>query len=242
MNPSFQTYTAKLSEKKVYTERFIQLRCELVLPSRLAFQAGQYLILTVPGDPKRKSYSICSDAQTQHAIELLIDISPDGAGSRYLATVEVGEDITFMAPFGRFILPAPGSPEEQQEQSLAFIATGSGIAPIRSQILDLLLTRQDTRPMTLYWGMRYSDDFFWLEDFELLAQEHPNFTFHPVLSRPGEDWPLCRGRVTDCLSVHELLPSAGYYVCGNSDMITDTASVLQKRGVPAERIHHEKFN
>jgi NAD(P)H-flavin reductase len=238
----FSTYTAKLTQRRDFNETFFQLYFELMEPNRLEFKSGQYVLLNVPGEGKKKSYSICSSPQTQHAIELLIDSAPDGPGSRYLKALKVGETITFMAPFGNFVLPPVGSPLEQAETSLAFVATGSGIAPMPSFLDDLLVARGDKRPITLYWGLRYAEDQFWYEEFSEMAQIHPNFRFHPVLSRAPEEWPLCRGRVTDCLTVHAQAPNTGYYLCGSSAMIDDVSAILAKQGVLKEHIHHERFN
>lgn len=239
---AFANYTAKLTEKKHHTPMFFEMHFELLAPNRIQFQSGQYVILTVPGVPQKKSYSIVSSPNMDHAIELLIDISPDGPGSRYLRDLQVGEDITFMAPFGNFVLPPVDSPVALAEKELAFVATGSGIAPMKSFLEDLLLIRGDKRLMTLYWGLRHAEDQFWFDYFAGLAQNHANFRFHPTLSRPPEEWPLCRGRVTDCLSIHPQAPNTGYYLCGGSAMIDDVTALLQKQGVPPQHIHHERFH
>jgi NAD(P)H-flavin reductase len=238
----FSTYTAKLTQRRDFNEYFFELHFELIEPNRMEFQAGQYILLNVPGEGKKKSYSICSSPQTQHAIELLIDSSPGGPGSIYLKNLKVGDTITFMAPFGNFVMPPVGSPQEQAETSLAFIATGSGIAPMPAFLDELLINRADKRAITLYWGLRYTQDQFWYEEFSEMAQTHENFRFHPVLSRAPEDWPLCRGRVTDCLNIHAQAPGTGYYICGSSTMVADVTALLEKQGVPKTHIHHEKFH
>ncbi len=239
---SFATYSAKLTTRRDFNEKFFELHFELITPNRIEFLAGQYVLLNVPGEAKKKSYSLSSSPQMTHAIELLIDCSPDGPGSRYLKELAIGEEITFMAPFGRFVLPEKNSPQEQQEKSLSLVATGSGIAPMKSFLEELLYHRGDQRAITLYWGMRYAHEQFWFEEFAQMQQTHHNFRFHPVLSQAPDEWSLCRGRVTDCLLVHNQLPEAGYYLCGSSAMINDVTALLQKQGVAASFIHHERFN
>jgi phenol hydroxylase P5 protein len=241
--PAFQKYTATVSEITRLNEKFRLVHSELVSPSRMSFRAGQYVILDVPNCPQRKSYSIASSPQTEHSFDLLVDIAPGGMGSLYVDQLKPGDQITFLAPFGRFIFPEPGSPQEKAEEALHFIATGSGIAPMKSFLDDLLIGRGDTRPMYLFWGSRYAEDQFWYDEFEQLATQHPNFVFHPVLSRPPEEWPLCKGHVTDCLSVHTMsdFSKTGYYVCGNKNMILDVIAMLREKGVADERVHHETF-
>lgn len=239
-----QSYRATLSEKQVLTGKFILLRFQLVQPNRLSFRAGQYILLTVPGTAQKKSYSIASAPQMDHAIDLLIDISPQGPGSIYLQNMQLGHEIEFMAPLGRFVVEPRDSAVGQTEQQLVFVATGSGIAPMMGILEDLLITQEDTRPMVLYWGLRYSQDQFWYDEFSRMSQRHQNFEFHPVLSQAPDEWPLCRGRVTDCLMVHPqpAAGTAGYYLCGNSPMIADVTELLVKKSVPVQNIHHEKFH
>ena len=119
--------------------------------------------------------------------------------------------------------------------------TGSGIAPLRSIIFDLLQVKQEKRPITLHWGLRYVDSLFWENEFQDLVERFPNFHFHPVISRAVDGWTLCRGRVTDCLSTHELVPNAGYYLCGGKPMIETVVTLLTDKGIAPEHIHHEKF-
>lgn len=246
-NLPFKVFKARLSEKKQLNEsgKFWFHHFELIEPNRIQFTAGQYIQLSVTGTAQKKSYSICSPPQTDHAVELMIDSTPlelGGLGTKYLMEIEPGQEATFMAPFGQFTVPDRGTPIGAAEKALVFVATGTGLAPIKSILEDLLVYKGDDRPMILHWGLRFIEDQCWFEDFELLSEQHPNFRFHPVLSKAPENWPLCRGRVTDCLTVHEMLPNAGYYVCGNASMIADVTKLLTEKGIAPEHIHHEKFH
>lgn len=235
-----QQCIATLSEKTQLTDKFWFLNFEMVEPHRLAFAAGQYISLAIPGNPARRSYSIASSPENDHGFELLIDTTPQGIGTTYLQKLEPGDEISFLAPLGLFTL---ANPEQlTREKSLVFVATGSGITPLRSMLHDLLHTQQDTREIWLYWGLRYPEDCFWLEEFQELDEAFANFHFHMTLSKAGEAWPLCKGRVTDCLANHEQPNEAGYYLCGNKAMIEDVSTfLLQDKQLPKEFLHHEKF-
>jgi len=230
-----QKFTARFEDKIVHNEKFTQYAFELVEPNEITFQAGQYVSVQVDDLGTRRSYSICSTPDIQHGFELLIDLEPQGIGSKFFQNLEYGQQISFLGPLGNFTI-AP-----DQSEAIVFVATGSGVAPFRSMILDLLQVKKDPRPMILYWGLRYAQQMFWQDEFEELAENFPNFKFHPVLSKPSEDWVLCSGRVTDCLSVHSLPEKASYYLCGNKQMVLDTTSMLQSLSVKPENIHHEKF-
>lgn len=231
-----QRAQARLIERIDHNDKFIQLKFEYVEPPVVLFQAGQYVSLQVSEHGDRRSYSICSSPEADHGFELLIDVSPNGLGSQYLHNLALGQTVNVLVPLGVFTVP-----DAPEEKNLIFIGTGSGIAPFRSMIMDQLQNKHDQRPMTLYWGLRHVAQMFWQDEFTELSQNFPNFHFHPVISQPEADWPLCRGRVTDCLSVHEFVPEAGFYLCGNAPMLRDVLAFLGQKQIPEARIHHEKF-
>ncbi len=232
-------FTAQLSEKVALAGNYIFFQFELIEPHRIAFQAGQYILLEIPTTPQKKAYSLTSAPRLEHAIQLLIEIVPGGRASTYLLNMQIGDQISFYAPVGEFVIQEEvlGSSEP-----LVLIATGTGLAPLRSMLLDQLRTRETKRPIKLHWGMRTAGDLFWLDYFEELRKNYPNFTYDITLSQAPEGWTLCKGRVTNCLSVHELLPQAQYYICGNPKMIEDVMAILTERGVEAGHLHHEKFS
>jgi len=61
------------------------------------------------------------------------------------------------------------------------------------------------------------------------------------MSQARQEWPLCRGHVTDCLAIHAVPVNAGFYLCGNTAMVQDVKKVLIDKGVAEANIHHEKF-
>lgn len=235
-----QQCTAVLSEKIQLTEKYLHLYFEMKESHTFEFEAGQYVSIGMPDSPMRRSYSIASSPATKHGFEVLIDQSPQGIGTTYLSHLEPGAEVSFMGPMGIFTL----AKEEQaaKEKALVFVGTGSGVAPLRSMILELLHSQNDQREIWLYFGLRHVEDIFWQEEFQEIDEAFPNFHFHLTLSKPSEGWPLCQGRVTDCLSVHELPVDAGYYLCGNKAMVEDVSKLLiDTKGVPKEFVHHEKF-
>jgi phenol hydroxylase P5 protein len=235
------TFKAKVRTHELLVGKFQYVDFELIRPPRIEFQAGQYLIMEIPGMDQRRSYSIASEPAQDHSIEILVDVSPGGDGSLYLASLAPGDEVEFMAPAGQFVV-ADAEADVGKEEKLLFIATGSGISAIRSQILDLLQTKKDGRETHLHWGLRYVEDIFWEEDFREMAEFFPNFHFDLVLSRPPRKWSLCTGYVTHCVEAHHSdFSKVGAYLCGNEKMIVDVTKLLTEKGVPKKRIHTEKF-
>lgn len=231
-----QQCVATLSDRIQHNDKFIEYVFEFITPPAVAFEAGQYVSMQVSERGDRRSYSIASSPEVTHSFELLVDISPQGIGSQFLEKMQPGQEVKVLAPLGRFTVP-----QDTNEHALIFIATGSGVAPFKSMIVDQLQLKNDQREIVLYWGLRHETQLFWQDEFLELAEAYPNFHFHPVISQATPQWTLCRGRVTNCLSVHTLPESAGYYLCGNDAMVKDVLGFLHGKGVPETHIHHEKF-
>lgn len=239
MSPmSLHKYTARLANKTVYNPRYARLDFELVSPPRIEFVAGQYIILNLPDGVNKRQYSITSYPDKDHGIDLLIDIKPDGVGSQYLASLDFGAEIEFMGPAGQFVVQKT-APDVKQY----FVATGAGIAPMRSMIQTMLIDEHDPRPIHLFWGMRYPEDIFWEEEFYEFAKQYPQFDFELILSKPPAGWRLSQGYVTDLLnSMVDDYHQSHFYLCGGSQMIEDSLRLLETKGVNLEtQVHREKF-
>ncbi|MFZ1720874.1 MAG: FAD-binding oxidoreductase [Microgenomates group bacterium] len=229
--------TVKFADKKIFNDKFIQFAFELTEPHRMPFLAGQYVSIQVAENGDRRSYSICSSPSLDHRFDVLVDISPQGVGSKFLENLEYGASVDALGPMGGFTIS-----QNSDETELVLIATGSGISPMRSIVLDQLQVKNDKRKITLYWGMRYVEELFWQDEFAELVDTFDNFSFHPVISKAVDGWTLCRGRVTDCLSVHQEHDSqTGYYLCGNQPMIHDVLGYFETKGIDKKYQHHEKF-
>lgn len=202
----------------------------LELPEALTFTPGQYGSLLI--DTFRRPMSFAS--LPSHIVEFIVDISPGGIASRYIAARTVGDTVTFLAPYGRFVISDAARP-------MVFIAAGSGIAPLRSQILDLL-PGDTTAPVTLVFGNRDRANMFLVDEFNDLAKKYPRFTFIPTCSDPDPTWTGERGLVTDV--VRRLVPTLAHsdtYVCGGPTMVAAALTMLHDLGMPAPQIHTEKF-
>lgn len=231
-----QQFKARIEDRVIHNDKFMSVSFELIEPTQMDFLAGQYVSIKVDAAGTRRSYSIASRPDITHGFELAIDVTPGGVGTQFLQHTPLGTEVEVLGPLGAFVIA-----DDPSEKAIVLVGTGSGIAPLRSMILDLLQVKQEKRPIVLHWGVRYVESLFWENEFQDIVESFPNFSFHPVISRAAEGWTLCRGRVTDCLATHELLADAGYYLCGGKPMIESVVQLLKERGVAPEHIHHEKF-
>ncbi|HET7403523.1 MAG TPA: CDP-6-deoxy-delta-3,4-glucoseen reductase, partial [Usitatibacter sp.] len=160
------------------------LSLKLPTGERLQFLAGQYIDILLK-EGKRRSFSMANAPHDDQFLQLHIRKSPGGAFSNYVFD-EMKERaiLRFEGPLGTFYL------REDSDKPMIFVAGGTGFAPIKAQIEHLFHHGSD-RQMVLYWGARARKDLYLPELPVQWQQDHPNFTFIPVLSDPlpEDGWP-----------------------------------------------------
>lgn len=233
-----QTYSASVSSVVNVAGDFYVAKIALTDPKEMHFLSGQYVIFQI-GPPKlRHTLSIASAPASDGTIEILQSVAPMGEGSKWMLGLKAGDTARFLGPLGKFTL------EKESPKQKMFVATGCGIAPLRSMIMDELNGQGtgNNKQMTLFWGLRYETDVFWKEEFETLAKKHQNFRFVITLSQPTDAWAGARGRVTaHVVAGTPGLVNAEFYLCGNRQMILDMKGLLADNGVPQGQIFTETF-
>ena len=105
-----------------------------------------------------------------------------GVASNFLCDCAPGDKVMLTGPAGkRFLLPA-----RPEEHDYLFFATGTGIAPFRAMLLELLERRVDSK-IVLVMGSPYRSDLIYHTTLLRLAEEHPNFTYLTAISRERQD-------------------------------------------------------
>lgn len=208
------------------------------LAERFRFAPGQYLTLraVVNGEELRRSYSIC--AAPGEALRVGVRHVPGGAFSTWVhRSLAAGQAVDVMEPQGRF-----GAALAKRPRHVLAVAGGSGITPILA-ILKTALA--DGARCTLLYGNRNAASTMFKEELEDLKNRHlTRLAVHPVFSREQVDSPLNMGRL-DADKITTFLKLAGpadeVFVCGPHAMNDEVEAALKSAGVPAERIHVERF-
>lgn len=239
---NIREYTARVGSLERLTHDILLLQLDLTDPAEITFKAGQYVqLFSAPYGKVKESvfraYSIASIPSDHQKIELIIRLVPQGICTTYVHTaLKAGDQVRFNGPYGEFYLRG-------QKSELVLIAGGSGLAPIRSIILDVLEKGLDMK-MTLFFGAVTRKDLYYVEYFTELASQHANFRFIPALSRPApaDDWQGETGLITEVVARH--VPDAEnreVYMCGSPGMINACLNVLKTKGFSDDCIFYDKF-
>ena len=191
---------------------------------RARFKAGQYLRVSMP-DGDTRNFSMANAPRESDGVQLHIRRIPGGRFSEgVLARLAKGDKLTVEIPYGEFYLRT-GS-----DRPIVCLATGTGFAPIKSIIEDLI-ARGNTRRVRLYWGGGRRQDLYLLDVTDKWAARVPWLTFTPVLSEPDADWNGATGLVHQAV-LRDIPDLSGWqvYACGNPVMIRSAERDFQTLG------------
>lgn len=137
----------------------------------LDFIPGQYVTIRFHRTPR--PYSLASSPNRNY-IELCLRRVPGGRLTADLfESLEQGDEVVIRGPNGDFVM------EDESDRDLAFLATGTGIAPLKSMIEhtieeDLDIQDGTTRELWLFVGCSWKDDIPYRTKFRDLAADRDN--------------------------------------------------------------------
>ena len=164
-----------------------------------------------------------------------------GICSSYIFDRKPGDKVTISGPYGEFFI-------KDTEREMMFIGGGAGMAPMRSHIFDLYKTKKTNRKSTFWYGGRSLRELFYVDEFQALEKENPNFKFHIGLSEPMDEdnWKGYTGFIhqivfDEYLKNHPEPEEIEYYLCGPPMMNDAVLKMLDDYGVPEEMIAFDDF-
>lgn len=202
------------------------------------FAAGQAVFAGLASGSVRRPYSIaCSPAQSarEDMIELLVQIDDHEAPDPHLELVEPGTLMRIQGPFGNFALPPSAD-----AVPLLFIAGGTGIAPLRSMIWDML-ERVEHSSLSLLYSARSPSEFAYAEELLDLAARRRLKLLRTITRDTSSDWDGTRGRLNSELIGSMLTPDTRVVICGPAALVADASAIAKTFGVSAEHIFTETY-
>jgi ferredoxin-NADP reductase len=202
------------------------------------FSAGQAVMLGLHGSPLRKPYSIASapwELINTGRLRVLAQVDDTGTPDPHLELAAPGTLLDLEGPFGSFGLP------DDTRDGLLLVAGGTGIAPLRSMLVDRL-SRPSGVAIALVYSARSPEEFAFRAELDALRAAGRIRAHFTVTRDQSAVWPGRRGRIDDAL-LREALPSADSHclLCGPPTLVEETAQRLRQMGVRDDRILTERY-
>jgi len=201
-------------------------------------------------EPTLRAYSMASYPEEK---EIMLNVriatpppnapegTPPGIMSSFIFNLKPGDKVFVSGPYGEFYA-------KETDNEMVFVGGGAGMAPMRSHIFDQLRRLKSKRKMTFWYGARSKREMFYVEDFDMLAKENPNFEWHVALSDalPEDEWQGYTGFIHNVLfeefiKKHPSPEDCEYYMCGPPIMNTSVINMLIANGVDPENIMLDDF-
>ena len=230
--PKANIYPCRINSIDKVSKNVIRVVLRLPPLSRFKILPGQYIDIVGPNGVRR-SYSVANNV-TDNSVELHIGQVENGCLSGFwFGKAKPNDLLRLNGPLGTFFL------RSIKAQDVVFLATGTGIAPIKAMIESIKLLAPEDHPnsLTVFWGGRTFDDLYFdpSVDCKLLR-------YVPVLSRSAADWKGQKGYVQDVfLNEHPNLSNCVIYACGSDKMIRSSLEVLVKSGLSEKKFFSDAF-
>ena len=169
------------------------------------------------------------------------DEIPAGIMSSWTFSLKPGDKVTVYGPFGDFFA-------KDTDAEMVFIGGGAGMAPMRSHIFDQLKRLNTDRKISFWYGARSLREAFYVDEYDKLQEDNPNFTWHLALSdpQPEDNWTGPTGFIHNVLyenylKDHPAPEDCEFYMCGPPMMNTSVVNMLHDLGVESENILLDDF-
>ena len=223
---------AKINNIDLISDDIIKLVLRLPPNSNFKFNSGQYVNFIKAN--LIRSYSIANCSYGTNQLEFFIKKYQNGLMSEYLFDkAKINDLLRLEGPLGTFFL------RDSKFENIVFLATGTGVAPIRSILQGLEKSSKDYQNKN-FWviiGARAKEDLFWKPDFKNL-----NIKYTPVLSRPENNWSGAKGYVQDIVLKEDIdLENTQVYACGSTNMINSAKELFFKNGLKTNNFFSDAF-
>jgi len=232
--PAPRILPCRIADLARLTDTVLRVTLRLPPDSAFDFLPGQHIEIIGPGG-QRRSYSIANAPRPDGRLQLLLRRVDGGLMSRYwFDEAKVGDLLRLNGPLGTFYLRGVA------QRRVAFLAAGTGIAPVQAMCEGLDRLPAEARPASVLvcWGERSPSGLHWVPGPAAVPIE-----FLPVLSRADASWTGERGHVQEAFErrLGTTPDEWTVYACGSEAMITDARARCRRAGVPDHHFHADPF-
>lgn len=244
-NSQFHALNVAAVEPETESAIKISFRVPQELAEKFRYRQGQYLTLEaeIEGAAVRRSYSICSGINDE-LMQIAIKRVDGGLFSNYANDcIKAGDVLKVMPPQGSFYTTLDAA----AQKSYLFIASGSGITPVMSNVKSILEVEPQSR-VTLLFGNQRSASIMFRETLSFIKNRYlTRFHWVNILSREDQGCEVLNGRLNNRkgAELNRQLINLGsydeYFICGPESMISEVSRGLRGVGVTEEHVHYELF-
>ncbi len=196
----------------------------------LFVRSGQYLTVRFlrEGWWRAHPYSISAQPNGRW---LRLTVKALGDDSERIASLPVGTRAIVEGPYGNL------TTEHVASDRVLLIAGGIGVTPLRALLEEL----SNSRPVTLLYRVGSEDDLIFRWELDRLA-ERQNVSVRYLVGHRTK--PRFASDPLGPASLHSLVPDIvdhDVYICGPLRMMRAVGATVRALGVPAARIHEERF-
>ncbi len=228
-------YRARVDRIHEHTDdvRSIFIRC--VAEHLPLFAPGMFISITIPlaGESRVRPYTIASRPEGGEPFEIVFNRVPGGAGSAWLFERQVGDEFDFTGPFGAFVL------DRAPSGAVAFIAEGTGIAPIRP-MLYRALEADATNTVDLLYASERQEHLLYRHELDALAKQYPRFHLATRVAA-GSVWEAILEEATQFWIEADADRSRQFYICGIGAGVIELRDRLRAAGYERRAVHYEKW-
>nr|WP_199065571.1 FAD-binding oxidoreductase [Chromobacterium sp. ASV5] len=228
-----KTLPCRISRLERLASDVIKVMLRFPPAANFEFTPGQYIDVIGP-DGMRRSYSLANSNFSEKTLELHIrEVDGGGMSQYWFNQAKVDDLLRINGPLGTFWL------RDTANVDLFFLATGTGIAPIKSMLESIVNLPAEKKPrsVTVLWGGRQPEDFYL--DVSGIAT---GCNYIPVQSRAHECWTGRIGYVQHVmLNLVSDWENAAVYACGSDTMIHSAKKTLIDAGLPAKQFYSDAF-
>ena len=215
----------------------IKMMLKLPGEERLQFKAGQYIEF-IMADNSRRAFSLANPPH-QYLLELHLRLIEGGKFTQFVFSEMKEKSIHRIdAPIGQFYL-------RESEKPIIFVAGGTGFAPVKSVIEDMIFNNNINRPIFLYRGVGKFEDLY-MHDLSLeWSNSIDEFTYIPVSqnqSNTNNNDQLRIGLVHQAvLEDFESFDNVQVYCCGAPGLVKVAFESFVKKGLPEDEFFADAF-
>ncbi|WP_425604859.1 globin domain-containing protein [Actinomycetospora termitidis] len=201
------------------------------------YLAGQYVSVETPQRPRMwRSLTPANAPGPDCVMEFHVHTVPGGWVSRAIVShARVGDVWRIGPPMGQMTL------DPRSQADLLMVAGGTGLAPARALIEQLMVDGSD-RKVALFVGGRTWSSLYDIDTLRRMAQDNPWLTVVPVVEEDGRRYGAETGTLGEVVARYGAWADRQIVVAGSPPMVRSTVSAMLDAGTPFMQIHYDPYH